>query len=188
MHVEEAALAGAEVGWKLNELAGDERPGAAVDEKDRAQLGQRVDDALQALVQARLVLADSLVRHAAQNFVHLGDGALYDLKDLEGMLVKDIEGTLDAVGGDGLLVTIVQPARETEKDERQYDRGNHHQLQQPNCRLASGTHFQMMSRTYFHIMSRFKEGDQILPFCRRPRRKADISDFGWTELARNFVG
>ena len=54
MRAEEAALAGAHVGRHLHELAGDEPLAVAVDEKDRAQLRQRIDDAFDALVQARI--------------------------------------------------------------------------------------------------------------------------------------
>src|SRR6266508_1974646 len=114
VHVEETALAGAQVGWDLHELAGDERPAVTVDEEDRAQLRQRLDDELHALVQARLVGADGIVGHATHDFIDLGDGALDRLKDLERMLVKDIERTLNAVVGDRLLVPVVQPARKTE--------------------------------------------------------------------------
>jgi hypothetical protein len=112
----------------------------AVDEKDRAQLRQRIDDALHALVQARLLFADLVIRHAANDLVDLGDGALDRLKHLERVLVKDIERTLDTVVGDGQLMAVIQPGGKSEQHEGQHDRCNHHQLQQSNCRLARGTH------------------------------------------------
>src|SRR5262249_61959433 len=104
VHVEKAALAGAQIARHLDELAGEDRLAVPVDEKDRAQLRQRIDDALDALVQPRLLLADLLVRHAAHDLVDLGDRALDGLKDLERMLINDIERPLDAVVGDALLV------------------------------------------------------------------------------------
>ena len=126
--------------WDLHELAGGERPALTVDEKDRAQLRQRVDDALHALVQARLVGADSIVGHSAYDFIDLGDGALDRLKDLERVLVKDIERTLDAIVGDVQLMAVIEPGGKSEQHKGQNNRCNHHQLQQSNGRLACGTH------------------------------------------------
>ncbi len=84
-------------------------------------------------MQARSVVADGIVRHVTCDLVDLGDGALDRLKDLERVLVQNIEGALDPVIGDGVLVAIAQPGRESEKHGRQDHRPNHHQLQQPNC-------------------------------------------------------
>src|SRR5919197_3787825 len=110
VHVEEAALAGAQVGWDLHELAGGERPTVTVDQKDRAQLRQHFDDPPHALVQARLVGADGIVGHAAHDFIDLGDSAVDRLKDLERVLVNNIERTLDAIVSDLLFVAVVQPS------------------------------------------------------------------------------
>ncbi len=104
-----------EIGRHLREPTGHERLAVAIDEKYRSQLRQGVDDALHALVQVRLLASDVVVRHAAHDFVDLGDGALDRLKDLERMLVKDVERALDPVIGDGMLMAIVQPGRKGEQ-------------------------------------------------------------------------
>ena len=114
----------------MHEPTGHEGPAVPIDEKDRPHFRQGVDDALQALVKARLVSPDVVVRHAAHDFVDFGDGALDRLKDLEGMLVKNIERTLDPVIGDGIFMAVVQPGRKGEQHDRQHHRRNHHQLQQ----------------------------------------------------------
>ncbi len=88
----------------MRELARNDRAAVTVDEEDRPQLRQRVDDLLQALVQPRLVLPDGVVGHAAHDLVDLGDGALDGLKDLERVLVKDIERAFDPIIGDGVFV------------------------------------------------------------------------------------
>jgi hypothetical protein len=137
---EKVAVARAEVGGHLRELAGHQRPAVAIDEKDRAQLRQRLDDPLQALVQARLVPADVVVRHAAHDFVDLRDRPLDGLEHLERMLVQDVERALDPVIGEVALVVVVEPGRECEQHGRKHHRRNHHQLQQPNGRLPGGTH------------------------------------------------
>ena len=124
----------------MHELAGDEPLAVAVDEKDRAQLRQRIDDAFDALVQARLLVADLLVRHAAHDLLDFGDGALDRLKDLERVLVKDIERTLDAIVGDVQLMAVIEAGGKSEQHKGQNNRCNHHQLQQSNGRLACGTH------------------------------------------------
>jgi len=116
----------------LREPAGHERPAVPIDEKDRLHFRQGVDDALHALVKVQLVAAHVVVRHAAHNFVDLGHGALDRLKNLERMLVKDVERALDPVIGDGIFMAVVQPARKGEQHERQHHRRNHHQLQQSN--------------------------------------------------------
>src|SRR5262249_4301909 len=93
-----------------------------------------------ALVKVRLVSADVVVRHPAHDFVDFGHGALDRLKDLERMLVKDVERALDPVIGDGIFMAVVQPGSEGEQHERQPHRRNHHQLQQSDGGLRSGTH------------------------------------------------
>src|SRR5262249_59517287 len=57
VHAEETALARAEVARHLHELAGKERSGIAIDKKDRAQLREVLDYALDPRVQARLLVA-----------------------------------------------------------------------------------------------------------------------------------
>jgi len=116
----------------LREPTGHERPAVPIDEKDRPHFRQGVDDALHALVKVQLVPADVVVGHAAHDFVDLGHGALDRLKDLERMLVKDVERALDPVIGDGIFMAVVQPGRKGEQHERQHHRRNHHQLQQSN--------------------------------------------------------
>ena len=84
-------------------------------------------------MQARLVSADVFVRHATRDFIDFGNSTLDGLKDLERVLMKDIERALDAVVGDGMLMAVVQPRRECEQNGRQHHRRNHHQMQQSNC-------------------------------------------------------
>src|SRR5262249_6157035 len=117
LRVEEASLARVKIGRYSRKLTGHERSAVPIDEKDRPHLRQRVDDALHALVKVRLVSADVVVRHAAHDFVDFGDGALDRLKDLEGMLVKDIERAFDPVVSDGILMAVVQPGRKGEQHE-----------------------------------------------------------------------
>src|SRR5207247_10510909 len=118
VHVEESPLARAQVARDLYELTGEKWPPLPVDEKDRAQLWQSVDDPLYPFVQARLLFADLLVRHAADDLVDLRDRALDRLKHLERVLVQAVEGALDAVGGDRLLMAVVLPARHGSQHER----------------------------------------------------------------------
>jgi hypothetical protein len=129
---EEASLARVKVARYSPQLAGNERPAVPIDEKDRPHLRQRIDDALHALVEARLIFPDVVVGHAAHDFIDFGDGTLDRLKDLKRMLVKDIERALDPVIGDGILMAVVQPARKGKQHDRQHHRRNHHQLQQSN--------------------------------------------------------
>ena len=141
MRAEKVAVARAEVGGHLRELAGHQRPAVAIDEKDRAQLRQRIDDALDAVVQVGLVGFDLLVRHPAHHLVDLGDGALHGLEDLERVLVQDIERALDAVVGDGIFMLVALPRRKAEQHGRKHHRCNHHQLQQPDRGLPGGAHW-----------------------------------------------
>ena len=83
-------------------------------------------------MQARLLFADLLVRHAADDLVDLRDRALDGLKHFQRVLVQDVERALDAVVGDRLLMAVVLPARKGEQHERQHDRSNQHELQQSN--------------------------------------------------------
>ena len=133
MRTEKIPVAHIEVGRHLRELAGNDRAAVTVDEKDRPQLRQRIDDLLQAIVQARLVLPEGVVRHAAHDLVDLGNGPLDGLEDLERVLVQDIERALDPIVGDRMFVAIVEPGGEAEKQDRQHDTCNHHQLQQSYC-------------------------------------------------------
>ncbi|MET0221023.1 MAG: hypothetical protein ABW213_10240 [Tardiphaga sp.] len=133
LRLEKIPVAHVEVGRYLRELARNDRAAVTIDEKDRSQLRQRVDDLLQALVQPRLVLPDGVVGHAAHDLVDLGDGPLDGLEDLERVLVKDIERALDPIIGDGVFVAIVQPGGECEQQDRQDGTCHHHQLQQSNC-------------------------------------------------------
>src|SRR5262249_30003465 len=181
VHVEKTALTGAQVARHLHELAGKKRLAVAVDEKDRAQLRQHIDDALDALVKPRLLLADLLVRHAAHDLVDLGDRALDGLKDLERMLMNDIERPLDAVVGDAQLVVVVQPGREREQHERQHHRCNHHQLQQADCRLAGGTHSSHHSR-FENGRTRHSERP---PPASYTLAEASLSDVVWPKFAHN---
>ena len=130
MRDEKVAIAHVEVGGHLCELTGNEGMAIAIDQEDCAQLRERVDDPLQTVVQAQLLASDIGIRHAAHDFVNLGGGALDRLKDLERVLMKDVERTLDPVIGEGMLMTIAQPRSEYEKHDRQHHRCGHHKLQQ----------------------------------------------------------
>ena len=81
-----------------------------------------------------------VIRKAAQHLVHLRYGTLDSLKDLERMLVENVEGALDALVGGRLDMDVVEPRRKGVQDCRQHDRRDHHQLQEPNCRLPRAAH------------------------------------------------
>ena len=185
VRAEEAALAGAQVGRHLHEKAGDERLAVAVDEKDRAQLRQRVDDALHALVQARLLFADLVVRHAAHDLVDLGDGALDRLKHLERVLVKDIERTLDTVVGDG-HARGGNSARRQKRTARGATRP-----MQPSS--AAAVELPIGARNALHIISRNRNGDDEYPFrsaAPRPCEEARcrrISAAIWLKFSRQLL-
>ncbi len=118
---------------------------SAVDHRDRLELGYRVHDPLQPVVQALLVGDDDGVGHAAHYLLDLGDRPLAGLEDLERMLVDDIERMLDAVVGNGMLVPVAEPGCEHEQHRRQHDRRDHHQLQQPDGRLPGRAHLRIIS-------------------------------------------
>ena len=64
--------------------------------------------------------------------------------------MQDIEGPLDAVVGNVLRVSVIEPGGEYEKDRRKDHRGDHHQLQQPNRRLPGRHHRLIISRFNSH--------------------------------------
>ena len=140
VHAEEAAIARIEVRRRLRELAGKQRLAVAIDEEDGTQLRQGTDDLLETIVQARLVVSDGLVGHAAHDLVDLGDGALDRLEHLERVLVQNIERALDALIGDGIFVVIIQPGRPCEQRGGEHHRRDHHQLEHANCRLTRRAH------------------------------------------------
>jgi hypothetical protein len=87
---------------------------------------------LQAVRQALLVGPDVLVREATQDFVGFRDGAVDGLKDLEGMLLDDVERALDALRGALVDGPVVGPGRIGEQERRPDERGRRDQAQGPD--------------------------------------------------------
>jgi hypothetical protein len=106
-------IAAGELGVRLDgfERARRQRPAVVPDQYNGLQLGHHAGDACKARMQRRLRLSDLVVRHAANNLVNFGEGAVDGLKDLERLFLHDIERTIDALIGDGVDFAVIIPTR-----------------------------------------------------------------------------
>ncbi len=98
------------------------------------------DNAGEAFVQARLIDANVLVRHAARDLVDLRKRAIDGLENLERLLLHHIERTYDALVGDAVNIAVADPAAVSEQRRRQDHRGDHHGLQQASGRFPCAAH------------------------------------------------
>ena len=96
-------------------------------------------------MQSLLLRQNFVVAEAAHHLLDFGDRALDGFEDLQCVLVQNVEGALDAVVGNLLRMAVIEPGGENEQDRRQDDRGDHHQLQEPNCGLPCSTHRSIIS-------------------------------------------
>ena len=92
----------------------------AIYDRDALHLRQRVVDQLEPGAQRSFVAPDVVVRHATNDFVDLGKGALDGLQHLERVLVQDVERAVNALIGHVFEVAVAYRRGEREQHRRQY--------------------------------------------------------------------
>ena len=118
---EVAAVGIVELARHRQDGAGDHGMAVPVEHPDRFDLRQCLLRALEAEIKVGLGVADLVVGLTAQHFVDLGDRALDGLQRLQGMLLQDVEGALDALVGltvDGRARFPCRPAEQHSRHEQ----------------------------------------------------------------------
>ena len=156
---------------------GDQRMTVAVHHRDALQLRQRIDNALEPRMQHALIITDVVIRHAAQDFVDLGETALDSLQNLERVFVQNVERAVDALVGHLFDIPVTDPGGEREQHRRQHQRCHHHDFEQPNGCVACG----------HHLDGSMPPNTQPAYFHKLPTRTSEMNHAVGSQLRQNPV-